>query len=198
VRLGPADVVIDRRPDGTIHLRSPHALGAYPAKLTERLAYWAARAPDRILFAQREELGGWRSVSYAEALDQARCIGEALLLRPVSPERPIAILSGNAIEHALLGLAALYVGIPYVPISPAYSLVSQDFARLRHVFGLLTPGLVFAADGTAFERAIAAVVPADVEGAGAAAALGRATHLRAEVIATVRRLVQVAASRARP
>ena len=81
VRLGPSDVVVERRPDGILHLRSPHALGPYPAKLTERLEYWAARAPDRVLFAQRDETGGWRSVTYAEALDKARRIGEALLRR---------------------------------------------------------------------------------------------------------------------
>ena len=74
VRLGPSDVLVDRRPDGTIHLRSPHALGPYPAKVTERLEHWAARAPDRVLFAQRDETGGWRGVTYADARDRARRI----------------------------------------------------------------------------------------------------------------------------
>jgi feruloyl-CoA synthase len=155
--------VVEQRAGGILHLRSPHQLGPYPAKVTERLEYWAERTPDRILFAQRDETGGWRGVTYAEALDKARRIGEALLRRNLSPERPIAILSGNDIEHALLALAALYVGIPYVPISPAYSLVSQDHGKLRHVFELLTPGLVFAADGRAFERAIEAVAAPDLE-----------------------------------
>jgi feruloyl-CoA synthase len=163
VRLGPSEVVVEQRTDGIIHLRSPHDLGPYPVKLTERLEYWAARAPDRVLFAQRDDKGGWRGVTYAEALDKARRIGAALLARPVSEDLPIAILSGNDIEHGLLALAALYIGVPYVPISPAYSLVSQDYGKLRHVFDLLTPGLVFAADGRAFERAIEAVVPPDME-----------------------------------
>jgi len=163
VRLGPSEVVVEERADGFIHMRSPHPLGPYPTKLTERLEHWARQAPDRLLFAQRDDKGAWRGVTYAEALDRARRIGEALLRRPVSPERPIAILSGNDIEHGLLGLAALYIGVPYVPISPAYSLVSQDFGKLRHVLDLLTPGLVFAADGRAFERAMEAVVAPDVE-----------------------------------
>jgi feruloyl-CoA synthase len=163
VKLGPRDVVMERRADGALIMRSPHQLGPYPAKLTERLEYWAAKAPDRVLFAQRDATGGWRELTYAAALAQARRVGAALLTRGLSPERPIAILSGNDIEHAVLGLAAITIGIPYVPVSPAYALVSQDHGKLRHVFDLLTPGLVFAADGKAFERAIAAVVPPGVE-----------------------------------
>jgi feruloyl-CoA synthase len=159
VRLGPRDVVVDRRPDGTIHLTSPHPLPPYPAKLTERLEHWAATAPERIFLAQRDAAGAWRTVSYAQALDQVRRIGAALLTHDLSPQRPVAILSGNDIEHALLGLAAMYVGVPYAPISPAYALISQDFGKLRSIFELLTPGLVFAADGAAYRRAIETVVP---------------------------------------
>ena len=97
VRLGPRDVVIDRRPGGTIHLRSPHALAPYPAKLTERLDYWAAAAPERTFMAQRDAAGGWRKLSYRETLSEVRRIGAALLTRDLSPERPVAILSGNDI-----------------------------------------------------------------------------------------------------
>jgi feruloyl-CoA synthase len=163
VRLAPAEVTVERRPDGALMLRSPHALAHYPDKITERLEFWAGRTPDRTLFAQRAPGGGWRSVSYAQALEAARRIGAALLRRDLSAERPIMILSGNDNEHALIGLAANYVGIPYAPISPAYSLISSDFGKLRHIANLLTPGLVFAADGAAFARAIAAAVPPDVE-----------------------------------
>jgi len=161
VRLGPRDVVVDRRSDGTIHLTSPHPLPPYPSKLTERLEHWAATAPERTFLAQRDAAGGWRKVTYAQALDQVRHIGAALLAHDLSPERPVTILSGNDIEHALLGLAAMYVGVPYAPISPAYALISQDFRKLRSIFELLTPGLVFAADGAVYRRAIDAVVPPD-------------------------------------
>ena len=160
VRLGPRDVMVERRPDGTIHLKSPHALPPYPAKLTERLEYWAAAAPERTFLAQRDAAGMWRKITYAQTLEQVRRIGAALIQRDLVPERPLAILSGNDIEHALVALAAIYVGIPYAPISPAYSLISTDFGRLRYIFDLLKPGLVFAADGTAYRRAIEAVVPA--------------------------------------
>jgi feruloyl-CoA synthase len=162
VRLGPRDVVSERRSDGTMLLRSPHPLAPYPAKLTERLEYWAATAPARTFLAQRTP-SGWRKLGYGETLDCVRRIGAALLRRDLSPERPLVILSGNDIEHALLGLAAMYVGIPYAPISPAYAVMSNDFGRLRSIIDLLTPGLVFTADGQAYARAIDAVVPSGVE-----------------------------------
>jgi Acyl-CoA synthetases (AMP-forming)/AMP-acid ligases II len=94
---------------------------------------------------------------------QVRRIGAALLRRDLSPERPIAILSGNDIEHALIGLAAMYVGIPYAPISPAYALISTDFGRLRSIIDLISPGLVFAADGDSYARGIEAAVRPEIE-----------------------------------
>ncbi len=163
VRLGPRDVEIERRPDGSIRLKSPHALAPFPAKLTERLEYWAATAPARTFLAQRRTNGDWRCVTYGETFEQVRRIGEALLARDLSAERPIVILSGNDIEHALIGLAASYVGIPHAPISPAYSLLSSDFNKLRSIIELLTPGLFFVADGNPFRRAIESVVPPEAE-----------------------------------
>ena len=93
--------------------------------------------------------GAWRTLSYAQALAQVRAVAQALLERDLSAERPIAILSGNDIEHALLGLAAMFIGVPYAPISVPYSLMSSDFGKLKSIIEDLTPGLVFAADGKA-------------------------------------------------
>lgn len=163
VRLGPADVLLDRKADGTIHLRSPHRLEAYPDRLTQRLEHWAGAAPDRVFLAQRAADGSWRRLTYSQVLSQVRSIAQSLLQRRLSAERPIAILSGNDIEHALLGLAAMMAGIPYAPISVPYSLMSSDFGKLKTIVEILTPGLVFAADGTAFVRAIEAAVPRGVE-----------------------------------
>ena len=163
VRLGPADVLLDRKADGTIHLRSPHRLEAYPDRLTQRLEHWAGAAPDRVFLAQRAADGSWRRLTYSQVLTQVRSIAQSLLQRRLSAERPIAILSGNDIEHALLGLAAMMAGIPYAPISVPYSLMSSDFGKLKTIVEILTPGLVFAADGTAFVRAIEAAVPRGVE-----------------------------------
>src|SRR3984885_3166591 len=163
VKLGQPDVVVERRRDGTIILRSPHALRPYAGSLTDRLVHWAGAAPERTFIAQRDSAGGWRTLTYAQTLASVRAIAASLLERDLSPERPIAILSGNDIEHALLGLAAMHVGIPYAPISVPYSLVSQDFGKLKAIIDLLSPGLVFASNGTAFARAIAAAVPPGAE-----------------------------------
>ncbi len=163
VPLGAADVLSESRDDGTILLRSPHPLGAYPANLTGRLVHWAREAPERSFIAQRDAGGGWRHLSYAQAHARVRAIGQALLDRGLSAERPLAILSDNDIEHALLALACMHVGIAYVPVSSAYSLVSTDHAKLKHVIGLLTPGLVYASDGERFAKAIATAVPAGTE-----------------------------------
>jgi len=163
VRLGAADVAVERRGDGAILMRSPHPLPAYPRTLTERLAHWATAAPDRVFLAQRNASGAWRTMTYAETYAAVRRIAAALLERGLDADRPVAILSGNDIEHALLGLAAMHVGIPYAPISVPYSLLSQDFGKLKAIVEVLGPGLVFAADGGAFARAIAAALPHGVE-----------------------------------
>ena len=153
IRLAPAAVLAERRA-GALYLRSPHALPAYPRTMTERLDEWAKRAPERLFLAQRAPDGSWRRLTYGEARKRARRVAAALLERRLSAERPLAVLSGNDIEHALLELAAMYSGVPYAPVSPAYSLVSTDFAQLRRVMELITPGLVYASNPAQFKRAI--------------------------------------------
>ncbi len=163
VRLGSSEVILDRKSDGTIYVRSKHALGPYAERMTDRLDHWAAKAPDRTFLAERGPNGNWRRLTYAGAREQARRIGQSFVNRGLSQERPVVVLSGNDLEHALVQFGALYAGVPYVPISPAYSLVSSDFAKLRHIIGLLTPGLVFAADGARFGKALQAVLPGSAE-----------------------------------
>lgn len=163
VQLGTFDAVLERSESGIIHLRTAQVLPPYHATLAEPLDHWAKAAPERTFLAMRDAQGEWRRLSFAQVHAQVQRIGAALLRRGLSAERPIAIISGNDIEHALLALAAMYVGIPYAPISPAYSLLSTDFGKLRAMFALLTPGMVFASDGAAFARGIAAAAPADVE-----------------------------------
>jgi feruloyl-CoA synthase len=163
VPLGAADVEAMHRDDGVVYLRSPHMLGPYPRNLTERLERWARERPDHVLAAQRDPAGGWRRLTYAEAYRRARRVGAALLARGLSAERPLAILSENSLEHLLLMLGALHVGVPCAPVSPAYSLLSSDFGRLRQVLALATPGLAWASDAARFAKAVAAALPRETE-----------------------------------
>ncbi len=163
VRMGALDAVLDRRADGTIYIRTARDLGPYYRKLSDPLDHWARAAPDRVFLAQRDAQDRWRTLSYAQTHHQVQRIAASLLRRGLSAEKPIVILSGNSIEHALLALAAMVVGIPYAPVSAAYSLMSSDFGKLRMILDLLTPGMVFAADGGPFARALYATVPDEIE-----------------------------------
>ena len=156
MRLGPREVRVEKRDDGSVLLRSPHALGAYPQKMTERLEHWARVAPDRVFLAQRDG-EGWRTLTYAQARERARRVAQYLLRKNLSPERPLVVLSGNDLEHALLHLGSMYAGVPYAPVSPAYSLLSTDFVKLRAIGELLTPGLAFVSSKATFGKALGAV-----------------------------------------
>ncbi len=178
-------VTIERRGDGTLYLRPTRSLGEYPDRLTDRLHHWAETTPDRVFMAERATGGGWRRVTYAELLTASRHIASALIERGLSAERPVVILSGNSIDHALVGFGALYAGIPYCPVSTAYSLVSRDYVKLGFAMKLLTPGLVFADDAQKFSDALAANVPAGTEIAASFGAIaGRDVTLLADLLAT--------------
>ena len=159
--FAPARVDTENLPGGGFILRSPMKLDPYASNLCEHLMDWAERTPDRKFLAERDPEGRWRGISFGEARDLARSIAQALLERGVTLDRPVMILSDNGIENGLLQLAAMHVGIPVVPTSPAYSLMSRDFGKLKHVFGLIRPKLVFAADGAMFAKALGAL---DLEG----------------------------------
>ena len=148
---------IETRDDGTILMSQKGVLPDHAQVLADYLEQWARDAPDRPWLAQRDRSGGWREVTYAEGLDYARRIGACLLDMGLGPDKPLLILSGNSIEHALLGAACFYVGIPYAPVSPAYALVSKDHTKLKNIAALLQPGAIFAEDGDAFAPAIASI-----------------------------------------
>ena len=163
VNITPIETTIRHGSDGVVYLSPPQALGPYPDRITDRLEHWATEAPGRVFLAQRDLTGGWRTLTYADAFDRVGRISQSLLNRRLSRERPILILSGNGIDHALLALAAMHVGVPYAPIAPAYSLQARDYGTLQQIFQRLKPGLVFAAEGAAFERALSQVLPSGVE-----------------------------------
>src|SRR5436189_828793 len=155
LRLAAPAVQVERR-GGNIYLRSPQTLAPYARCVTEWLVQWSDKVPERIFLAERKG-EGWRKLSYRETYGAVRRIAQALLDLKLGPERPVAILSDNSIDHALLALGAMHVGIPVAPISPAYSLMSKDFGKLEYIFELLQPGLVFAADAAKFQPALDAV-----------------------------------------
>jgi feruloyl-CoA synthase len=156
LRFAPAKVELEKRADGAMLLRSPQKLGSYARCVTEWLVQWSDKAPDRVFLAERKG-DGWRKMSYRETYGATRRIAQALLDRGLGPQKPVAILSDNGVDHALLALGAMHVGIPVAPVSPAYSLMSKDFGKLKTIFDLVQPGLVFAADAQKFAPALAAV-----------------------------------------
>lgn len=147
----------EHRADGTILMRQRGELPPYMPTLSDYLDRWADATPDQCWIARRGPTGDWDRITYGQARAQAQAIGGALLAMGLGPDRPLMILSGNSLEHALLGVACLYAGIPYAPLSPAYSLVSQDHAKLKAIADLLKPGAIFAEDSTAYAPAFASV-----------------------------------------
>jgi feruloyl-CoA synthase len=168
LRFGVTRAILRDGPGGVRYVRADQPLDTFAYRITDRLVHWAETAPDRVFIARRARnadgsTGDWRKITYREALDIARRVGQALLDRGLGPERPVAILSENSLEHAMIAVGCLYAGIPYSPVSSAYSTISQDFEKLRHVLQTLTPGLVFTTDAARYGKAIRATVPADVE-----------------------------------
>jgi feruloyl-CoA synthase len=185
ISFGDPVVSVERREDGTFYLRPKKALVEYPVRLTDRLHHWANAEPSRIFMAERAAGGGWRQINYEELLISSRHVASALLERGLSAERPLLILSGNSIDHALLAFGALYAGIPFCPVSPAYSLVSNDYGKLGFVMKLLTPGLVFADNADKFADALLTNVPPGIEIAAALGTLpGRDVTMLADLMAT--------------
>ena len=156
------DVALERRADGTLVLQSNHPLKPYEKHVPAFLARWATEAPDRVWLAQRRGADrAWLKLTYAEARQQVDAATQALLDRGFGPDRPVMILSSNSIEFALLTMAAMQARAPLAPVSPAYSVMSRDHAKLKYVFDLIRPGLVFVQNGEMYAAALDAL---DLEG----------------------------------
>ncbi|MBL8675267.1 MAG: AMP-binding protein, partial [Rhodospirillales bacterium] len=151
----PREIDVDRRDDGTLVVRHRHPLMPYERHVTAFLAKWAAEAPDRVFLAQRRGPDRqWLKLAYAEAKRQVDAVTQALLDRGVGPDKPVMILSGNSLEHAVLTFAAMQARAPATPVSPAYALLSKDYVKLKHVFELVRPGLILVQDGPPFAAAL--------------------------------------------
>lgn len=167
LHFGVTRVTLQDGVPGTHYLSADQSLKTFPDRLTDRFEHWASAAPLRSWMARRvqladSKLGDWQHITYAQAWQTARSIAQGLIHRGLSQERPVMILSENSLEHGLLALGCMLAGVPFVPTSPPYSLISQDFDKLKHVMRTVTPGLVFASDAR-YAKAIAATVPADLE-----------------------------------
>lgn len=156
--------IIERHDDdGVIYVDQVDALPTYNTKIGQSLIYFAELHPNKIYLADRGADGEWRTFTYVEVLKHVKSLGQFLIDNQVSETNPLAILSGNSLEHALLGLAAAYVGATYAPISPAYSIVSKDFSRLIDIFDSIKPALIFATDIEQYMPAIQAAAENDVK-----------------------------------
>lgn len=153
--FGPTATQKSTHADGSILLKLEQPLADFPKKLTEKLIHWAAKTPTKTFIARRSSFGkGWHELSYSETLQKVKSIAQYLLNQDFSDGQTIVILSENSLEHALLALAAVHIGIPYSPISPPYSLVSDDFGKLKHCLELMTPQLIFAQNSKVYEKAL--------------------------------------------
>ena len=167
LKFGVTRVVLKEGAPGTRYVQADQALQDYPERLTDRLQHWAQVKPQHSFMARRVKhtdgaLGDWQHLTYEQAWQTARNIAQSLINRGLSAERPVVILSENSLEHALLALGCMVAGVPYVPTSPPYSLVSVDYDKLKHVLRTVTPGMVFASDER-YAKAIAATVSQDME-----------------------------------
>ncbi len=160
-KYGVTRAIVFTSGDAT-YLQAENDLDPYGVRLTDRLEHWAKHRPDRTWMARRDAVTKeWVHVSYAQAWEKAQRIGQSFLDMGLSVDRPVAILSENSLEHALIAIGAMTVGIPYCSVSTAYSLLSQDFEKLKHIFATITPGFVYASDWEKYSKAINTVVQSD-------------------------------------
>src|ERR1700709_116465 len=154
------DIVAERRADGSIWLKSMTPLQPAERCIGDWLEHWARHTPERIFLGERSSVDApWTTITYKDALRQVRSAGAWLLSQRMSAERPLVILSDNSIEHALLALGAMHVGVPVAAIPPAYSLMSKDFDKLKSMIVLLDPGAIYVSSLKTFAPALAAVKP---------------------------------------
>ncbi len=168
MRYGVTSVQVQTRDDGVQYVLADLPLSDYPKRMTDKLLHWARVTPERTFVARRKRLsdgstGDWEHLSYVQAMVAARRMGQALLNRGLSVDKPVLILSENSLEHAMMALACMMVGVAYCPVSPAYSTISKDYDKLKHIIRTLSPGMVMAVDAERYGAAMQAAVPEDVE-----------------------------------
>lgn len=160
--VAPRSVQVTPLEGGGLSLRSPQALGVYPRCVEDLLEHWGRTAPDRVFLAQKAADRKWRTVTYGDAAGKVRAIAQGLLDMDLPADRPILTLSGNSIEHGLLILGAMHAGLTVVPVAPAYATASGDVRKLRHVFDLIDPSVVYVDDGSEYSETLAQIARDDL------------------------------------
>lgn len=151
------DIRQRKTPEGITYLKSSVVVKDHPQRMTARLVHWAEHKPDLVFLGKKDVSGQWQTINYRETWQQVQCLAQWLLDQEVSVDRPVAILAENGIEHALMSLAALHIGVPFSTITPAYATKSTDFKKLKFTIDTLTPGVIMVSNGKVFERALPVV-----------------------------------------
>ncbi len=155
------NIIADRKADGSIWLKSATPLQPFARCVGDWLEQWARETPDTVFLAERASADlPWSKLTYREALRRVRAVASWILAQGMSAERPLVILSDNSIDHAIFMLAAMHVGVPAAPVSPAYSLMSKDFDKLKSMIALLDPGAIYLSSAKMFAPALNAIAPA--------------------------------------
>ena len=154
-QFGPTKTSKKQLENAIVHFKNEQLLADFPTKITDKLVHWAKVKPNHTFIGRRNSTTrDWHKLSFAETLEKVKSIAQYLLNLEFTPNETVVILSENSLEHALLALASVHIGITYTSISPPYSLVSNDFGKLKHCLELMTPKVIFAQSGKVYQKAI--------------------------------------------
>ncbi|MFN3489076.1 MAG: feruloyl-CoA synthase [Emticicia sp.] len=154
-QFGPTKTHKKQLENAVVHFKNEQLLADFPIKITDKLVHWAKTKPNHTFIGRRNPATrDWEKLSYIETLEKVKSVAQYLLNLEFTPDETVVILSENSLEHALLVLASVHIGITYTPISPPYSLVSDDFGKLKHCLELMTPKVIFAQSGKVYQKAI--------------------------------------------
>lgn len=157
LRMAEPNIRVVRSPEGVLYVSSPRQLPKCSRTVGDWLVHWGTQQPERVFLAERLPSGEWQKLTYGQALQEVRSVATGLLIAGASAQKPVAILSGNSINHAMVALAAMYVGVPVAPISPAYSLMDKSYGKLRHIIGELQPSVIFVENQEIYASALLAI-----------------------------------------
>ena len=174
-QLAPRRTVKTDLGDGVFTLHHPEPLGRFARCVGEWLERWARETPEALAFAEPDAASGWRRLTYRALRQQVGAVAQALLDLQAPADRPVVVLSDNALDALVLGLAAMHIGRAVCTVSSGYCRLAQgDFTRIHGILSTLQPGLVYASDAALYAPALATAPVA-----GAAVVFSRGAESRA-------------------